>query len=108
MTPQPLSRVKKVESLDITENAVEKRPALCGMVMRIIATWSQIELEFFQLTASFLKADFEIVTKMLLAITSTEARRAAMDAAAEHALAADKDALAIFGKLADTGDSCRN
>lgn len=108
MSPQPLSRVKRVASLNISDNAVDHRPALTGMVMRVIATWSGIELEFFFLTASFLKADYDIVTRMLLEITGSEGRRAAMRAAAEHALSQDELELELFRKLDATGKACRD
>ncbi len=108
MSPQPLNRVTRLkDGINISDNAVDERPTLSGMVMRVIATWSAIELEFFFLTASFLKTDYDIVTRMLLEITSGDGRRAAMRAAAEHSLSGDASAFAIFEKLDAAARSCR-
>ncbi len=108
MSPQPLNRVTRLkDGINISNNAVDKRPALSRMIMQVIATWSAIELELFFLTASFLKADYDIVTRMLLEIAGSEGRRAAMRAAAEHALAGDASAFAIFEKLEAAAKSCR-
>lgn len=106
MSPQPLNRVKPVRTIEMYPEALDKCPALAGKVMRIIGTWSAIESEFFRLAASFLRADFQIVTTMLLEVTSNEGRRAAIRAAAEHALSGGD--LAVFKAIDDLAKACRD
>lgn len=93
MPPQPLSRVRSNAGMSIEIDAISKRPALAPLVLEAIATWAHSDTLLADLTAKFLEADFEIVTKMLQALTSNEGRLAAIRAAAKHALSEDDNQL---------------
>jgi hypothetical protein len=86
MAPQPLSKIRKPVGVDLSTGKVLERPELAAIAMGTIATWSNIDNGFAQMTSVFLQADFEAVTAMLAALTSSEARYAAIRAAAESAL----------------------
>ena len=94
--PQPLSNLTPetlpsgdVKVVGFNPDALGHRPMLAAKVMRVIGICSSIDQQLSKLMANFIKADFETVTAMLLALSSTEGRRAAMSAAAETALSED-------------------
>lgn len=92
--PQPLSTFTPESKsgsqlINFTPNAIFQRPILAVKVMLVISLWSHIEHSFARMMGAFLKTDFEIITEMLLALTSGEGRRAAIDGAAKAALTDD-------------------
>ena len=91
--PQPLSSVATADDgtkfVSFTQDELSKRPKLAAKVMRVIGICSFIDQLLTKMMANFLKADFETVTAMLLALSGAEGRRAAMSAAAETALSED-------------------
>ena len=92
MPPQPLTSARpgyQSVRFHLIDDAMEKRPKLAGLVMRIINIWSYTDHSLATLTTSFLKADFETVTEMLQALTGIEGRRAAITAAAQSTLSVD-------------------
>ena len=92
MPPQPLTTLRPGDqpvSFQLIDDAMEKRPKLAGLVMRVINIWSYTDHSLATLATNFLKADFETVTAMLQALTGVEARRAAISAAAQSTLSAD-------------------
>ncbi len=84
MSPQPLSRlVPSLPDLVIAPGLLEvANPALVGLVMRVIATWSYVDLAVTDLVSVFLRTDFQVVNEMFLALTGSAQRRAVMEAAA--------------------------
>lgn len=98
MPPQPLSsfRRKKPIPASIDYNAPALRPNQAAQIMRIIAIWSHIDQLLTIMTTTFLKTDFETVTAMLAAITSSAGKRAAIKAAAQSALKNKPDDLKLF------------
>jgi len=71
------------------QDALADRPELAAKVMRVISVCSFIDQQLSAIMANFIKADFETVTAMLLALSGAEGRRAAMNAAAQTALSKD-------------------
>ena len=109
MAPLPLSHhtLKHIKNdFNITPGIINQRPILAALVLHIITIWAQIELEFFQLTASWLEAKQEFVAAMLLELSS-EGQRAAMRAAAKQALANQQAALDVFHVLDARATGCR-
>lgn len=86
MSPQPLSRVRPNATIDWFTPPASARPTLAAKILEVIVVWSKVELEFINLAALFLEADFEVVTDMLSALTQ---RRIAIRAAAESYLEPD-------------------
>jgi len=85
VTPQPLSKVMPGSTLNdliITPAFLEiADPVLVGLVMRVIATWSYVDLALTDLISVFLRADFEVVNEMFIALIGSTQRRAVRDAA---------------------------
>jgi hypothetical protein len=86
----PLSRVRGDARVRIGFGAFRERPQLALDVMQVISIWAHTDVELSCLTATFLKADFTVVSAMLDALTGGEAKRAAINAAANAVL--DKSA----------------
>jgi len=91
--PQPLSALTPeilpgggVKIVVFNQDTLADRPKLAAKVMRVISTCSFIDQQLSKIMANFIKADFELVTAMLLAMSGAEGRRAAMNAAAHTAL----------------------
>ncbi len=91
--PQPLSEFTHktlpsdgVKVVGFNQDALADRPKLAAKVMRVIGIGSFIDQHLFKTMSNFIKADFETVTAMLLALSGGEAKRAAMNAAALTAL----------------------
>ena len=84
MSPQLLSRVvPDLRDFSITPGPLDRAsPVLAALVMRVIATWSYVDLAVTQMVSVFLRMDFEVVNEMFLALTGSTQRRAVMDAAA--------------------------
>ena len=94
--PQPLSTLTPetlpgggVKVVGFGQDALGDRPMLAAKVMRVIGICSFIDQQLYKIMANFIKADFEMVTAMMLALSGAEAKRAAMNAAALTALSED-------------------
>ena len=83
--PQPLSRVHPNPKIEMYASAIGNSP-FAADAMRVIACWSQIEAEFSSLLARMLKADVEAGVAMYHSLVSSEAKKAAISAAAATAL----------------------
>ncbi|MGA2412666.1 MAG: hypothetical protein ABSG46_20075, partial [Candidatus Binataceae bacterium] len=88
--PQPLLRVKDAHALTWGAGVLEDRPTLASIILNCIATWSQTEITLGSLLAGILHAEngFAAV-QMYLRLTSADARRSILDAAAHSMLNAD-------------------
>lgn len=84
--PQPLIRVKKVNSITWGAYALSQRPRLTSHVMKCIAQWAQTEIKLGSLLAALLKSDLAAGTSMYLRLNNLEARRSILDAAAATTL----------------------
>jgi len=88
--PQPLSRVRRVRSITWGPLALDSRPNLAALIMRHIATWSQTEILLGGILAIVLRLEQAIAfagVQMYLRLSSAEARRSVLDAAAKAMLA---------------------
>jgi hypothetical protein len=87
--PQPLRRVKKVSG--ITWGAVlPARPQLASLILDCITIWSQTEIRLGTLLAVILRAEHGFAAvQMYLRLTSADARRSVLDAAAKSMLSND-------------------
>lgn len=83
--PQPLSRVHPSPNVEIYPSAIANT-RFAAHAMRVIACWSHIEGDLGSLLARMLKADIATGVAMYQALTSSEAKRAALAAAAKEAL----------------------
>lgn len=81
--PQPLSMVKK--DAEIFTEATELPPELCVQIVRTISAWSHIDQIIASMLAGFLEADFAVAAAMFRALSSDEAKRAAVIGAAKEA-----------------------
>lgn len=86
MPRQPLSRVVPNPNLKIGAPFLQHRPTLIPHILRVIAIWASIDHLMLQILTGFLKADFEVVVKMMNALSGAEGKKAAIDAAAVQAL----------------------
>lgn len=82
----PLSRVKPKAGVRVRFSALRDRPQLAVEAMQVIATWAYTDTQLACLTATFLKADFVVVSAMLDALTSSDGKRAAITGAADAVL----------------------
>lgn len=103
MSPQRLSQVAPGVDLRFGSSLIDAEPELASLAMRVISSWSYLEYWEARLLAAFLKADYDITYAMLAALQSSVARRAAVDAAARHALNDDDLALYERTKIAIKG-----
>lgn len=89
--PNPLSRVLPGRPFFFLSHDApfDQKPELILDVMSVISTWSYCEVQAAELLSDFINAEFRTAYAMLNALTSSEARRAAMLAAAKVALSAD-------------------
>lgn len=89
--PQPLSRIKPdLRSRQGGPGIFLRRPVLGAYVTEVISLWSHAEANFGSILASCLHADSAVGLRMYLSISGSEARRAALYAAAEHSLSEGK------------------
>jgi hypothetical protein len=86
--PNPLSRVLPGRPFFyLSHDALfDQKPELILDVMSVINTWSYCEAEAVALLSDFINAEFRTAYAMFNALTSSEARRAAVLAAAKVAL----------------------
>jgi hypothetical protein len=89
--PQPLSRVRsKSPSLTVFgPQALSAAPNLVALPMQVIAIWAAIESMQAQMLARMLKAEVRTGIAMFQALASAEARKAALNAAAQVSLSAE-------------------
>lgn len=85
--PQPLSRVRPKADIHVSANAISSVPLCASHVVRVIATWAEIDSDLAIILSKLLKADVEIGTAMYQALSGGEARKAAFMAAAKVSLA---------------------
>lgn len=86
--PQPLLRVKNIRQTTWGPIALEQNPKLAALIMKYIATWSQAEIGLGNLLAVALGLERNTAfaaVQMYLRLTSADARRSVLDAAA-HAM----------------------
>ncbi|MGP0058862.1 MAG: hypothetical protein ACLPID_06220 [Beijerinckiaceae bacterium] len=83
MSPQPLSRVKRDAKFLFSTKALLDHPELCSAAMRIIDIGSRIEHTWSLILVDLLKSDPRVGVSMYQALTSSDARRAALMAAAK-------------------------
>ena len=80
--------------------ATDNRPTLAAKAMRLINMWSHADALFASIVVErFATNDFRLVTAMLNTLTGTDARRAAMLAAAEESLGSDSDRFKYFAAV---------
>lgn len=84
--PQPLSKVRPNIRIDITPGAINRQPELAIEAMKVIAFWAHIEGNLAIILSAMLKADVATGVAMYEALSMGEGRRAAILAAAKHAL----------------------
>lgn len=87
--PQPLSRVKNVTAIHMGSHALQVYPRLAALIVRYIAVWSQTEIELGGVLALILRleeATAFAAVQMYLRLTSADARRSVIDAAAKSML----------------------
>lgn len=90
MPPQPLSRVNSTCEILIDPMSVTFSEKICAGVLQVISTWSLIDHELALLLANIVKADFEIVTSMLNALSGDRARRDVIAAAVNRGVSKEK------------------
>ena len=83
--PQPLSRVHPSPNVEVYPSAIANS-RFASSAMRVIACWSHIEGDLGSLLARMLKSDIATGVAMYQALTSSDAKRAALAAAAAQAL----------------------
>lgn len=101
MPPQPLSKVKRDAGYALGPGAFPARPLLAALVAEVITLWSEIELQRGRVLAELLRATQEAAVAMYLAITSSVARRATLDAAARAVLSPFERA--VYGRVMAEG-----
>ncbi|MGQ0429135.1 MAG: hypothetical protein ACT4UQ_04300 [Gammaproteobacteria bacterium] len=85
--PNPLHKVNRKASANIAIGAITERPDLALHVADVISTWAHCDSMLVAMLARFLKVDAAwVVNQMLEALTSSDARRAAIAGAAKAAL----------------------
>lgn len=84
--PQPLSKVVPKPNIAIDALYVLNYPEFATQVMRVIAHWAHIDGNLASILSRMLKADIEVGTAMYTALSSAEARKSALLAAAEISL----------------------
>ena len=84
--PQPLSKVVLNPNIAIDALYVYNYPDFCGQIMRVIAHWAHIDGNLATILTRMLKADIEVGAAMYTALSSAEARKSALLAAAKIAL----------------------
>lgn len=85
--------------------ALEKRPDLAALAMRILGGWSTVELEMALMTMAFLNSDFRVTLGMLDALRSSGSTRKAVLGAAKARLG---DGTPAMDRLEDVFDRLRN
>ncbi|MHB1233898.1 MAG: hypothetical protein ACYCZQ_15135 [Burkholderiales bacterium] len=103
----PLSRVKPKAALSVVPpTAMSERPTLAVKVAEVISIWSAIESEILSIATDILDTDYVAVAAMLGALTSSEAKTAALVAAATEVL--NRTDLALFNKVREATKASRN
>jgi len=89
--PNPLSRVRPDKvPLHIMAGGLAQRPELAKHVMSVIDWWSYSEAQLAALLPRFLKADYRVTHAMFQALSSAEARRSALTAAARATMSSEE------------------
>jgi hypothetical protein len=93
--PNPLSKVMPNGTVIGGPGALGGKPLLCALIMRVINAWSYNDVTFLRMLSGFLKADFGVVSAMFQAVKNSEAKQAALMAAARKISAPDDLALIL-------------
>jgi hypothetical protein len=109
MGPQPLSRVKRNASTLFDPEALLKGPELAKYPMTVIARWGSIDRFLAELLVVMLRStDLAVGMAMFQALTSGEARRAALLAAGAEALNPGSDDHCLFQAVLNVIAPSRN
>ena len=105
MCPQPLSRVNPNARYSFTKDGIGAYPNLCARAMEIIHLHSIVEHRWSLILVEVLRADPKTGMAMYQALSSSEARRAALLAAA-YAVLTQEDAF-LFHACLEAGTPIR-
>lgn len=100
MPPQPLSKVRRDAKFHFERDTLEKYPELAAIILRVINIGSLTDAHWSSILVSLLKADPKPGMAMYEALTSNEAKRAALLAAARARM--NEDDYALFGAVLDS------
>lgn len=92
MAPRPLKQVKrKIPGVEytISSAALGKQPEMATLAMQVIAGWSEIDSLVTAAVVAMLGGYARPAIAMVLALTSTQAQMAAMEASAREILTSD-------------------
>jgi hypothetical protein len=103
---QPLSKVKQITSFStVPPMAMSERPVLAAKVAEVIGIWSSIEMEILSIATDILHTEYVVVAAMLGALTSSDAKSAALLAAMTAVL--DPADVATFVKVREATKASR-
>ena len=105
MPPQPLSRVVRGDTLMRIDRVFQERPGLHGYVAEVVRLGALIDYTWSLVLIGLLKADRRTGVAMYQALTSAEAKRAALVAAATSRLQADD--VMLFKACLRAGEAVR-
>lgn len=97
MPPQPLSSMRRDAMVNIDPISLRIYPDLARKIADVIATWSQIECNLGVILARMLGAGVRSSMAMYLALNSSSAQTAALEAAAKISLSPER--LELFSAL---------
>jgi len=110
MCPQPLSKFKN-RNLNLSLDAIKERPELASKIMRVISTWSIIDIMYTELLCSFLESDLIITMALYNTVINSSLKTEMVAKAAEKALSKDPQGLELFTSTQDAikaSRDCRN
>lgn len=84
--PQPLSQVRANTEIAVDALYIYNYPEFAAQVMRVVAHWAHIDGNLATILSRMLRADIAVGAAMYTALSSAEARKAALLAAAGEAL----------------------
>jgi hypothetical protein len=89
MPPQPVRSVRRNATVLISHEALLRHPKLATSMAYAIAVWSRIDAELGTILAYMLKGDTQAAVAMYAALTSSQAKMDALEAAARVSLVGD-------------------
>src|SRR5437868_14170003 len=102
MPPQPLSKIVREPTYDLTPDRIEERPELAVLVPKAIAISAVIETQWGRLLAGMLGANAAPVIAMYQALSNASAQRHALEAAAKRLISPEHkelfDALVLIAR----------
>lgn len=108
MPPQPLSSFPQARDVNFRIKVLDAQPELALKVMDVINTWAHIDYLATLITAKVLRADFKVVASMLVALTSADARRNAINAAIANGLPEEAELFQAIQKAIKPSRQRRN